>query len=98
MGFQDILGGVGQTVDAVGDLAYKGIGLGLQNRQARKNLEENRRQFDIASLLNRQKMQQGQEQFGRNAGLSAINMLADQRANAMQRFGKQKLKDAFYRS
>lgn len=68
-----------------------------QNRQARNRLDEEKRQFDLMSLLKKAQMNMDSDQFGRSSGMSAIQMLAGQRQNAMNNFMNQKLKDSFYR-
>lgn len=70
----------------------------FQNRNTRNALAENKRQFDISSMFKKQEMAQRENEFDRSSGQSAIQALANQRAQAMASFNNQKLKDAFYRS
>lgn len=97
-------GGGGAMADAfinLGDLLHKNFSANMdsafQNRQARNSLNENKRQFGIEALLKRQQMDQNQDQFNRNAGMGAIDFLANQRSQFMPNLQRRQLKEAYFK-
>ena len=93
-------GAGGAMADAfvnLGDLLHKNFSANMnsafQNRQSRNALEENKRQFDINALLKKREMMQDQDQYDRSTGMSAINMLAKQRQDAMANFQNAQFKN-----
>lgn len=95
--------GSGAYADAfinLGDKLHKNFSGNMeaawQNRQARNRLEEDKRQFDLSELLKKRGMLQEENQFNRTSNMSAINMLANKRMQAMNQFQNQYLKDAAF--
>lgn len=80
-------------VSTIGNLINNKKNRGLRQ----KELDENQRQFDLSNLLKKAEMQQSGSQFDRSKNMSAIDMLANQRAGAMQQFGRRALKDSFFK-
>lgn len=96
--------GGGAMADAfinLGDLLHKNFSANMnsafQNRQARNNLNENTRQFDIESMLKKRQMEQNQNQFDRTSGMNAIQLLAQQRTNDVNNFGRSVLKNEYFK-
>lgn len=69
-----------------------------RNRELReRELVESGRQFDLSHLLDKAKFQQDRDEYERSANMSAIDLLAKNRANAFNQFGRRQLKDSYFR-
>lgn len=95
----------GGLVGKLGGSSGDPVGFFIDTINQRRNRETEQKRYDEQMALQKsafaeQKLQNaiGNQQTDRDQGMSAIGLLANQRAQAMASFNNQKLKDSFYKA